>query len=109
MRQIDKMSKDEILDFLQRCEHRLCENCPADAFHSDGAACTCAAHYLAREISPKLVPRWATIKSDTDIETMLKVLNQTCERYETCGECPYDDDAKTCRVLFFCEKVEVFE
>ena len=109
MRQIDKMSKDGILDFLQRCEHRVCENCPADAFHSDGAACTCAAHYLAREIPPKLVPRWATIKSDEDIETMFDVFSQTCVRYETCGKCPYYNDAKDCRKLFFCEEVEVIE
>ena len=109
MRQIDKMSKDEILDFLQRCEDRACETCPAHEFRSDGTTSTCVAHYLEMELPAKRLPRWATIKSDTDMETMLDTFNRKCVSYPTCGKCPYYNVEKDCRALFFCEEVEVFE
>ena len=52
MRRIDKMSKNEILNFLKRCEDLECETCPA----YETITCTtakCAATYLEQELVQK--------------------------------------------------------
>ena len=89
MKRYEKMSKEEILNFVKGCLSRSCRECPAQAHFNEPY---CSVEYLMDEI--QMIPRWKTVKTQEDLNRIFEEFRvNCCLKYPCdCAGCTYDND-----------------
>ena len=112
MRRYEKMSNEELYGFLKHIFSGGCLDCPALSLRPVMETCgTCARRYLEQEIA---VPRWKTVKSQSDMEFVMNEFADFCKCHSSAPhlckqDCPYYESEEDCAHIWLSELVEVIE
>lgn len=115
MKRIERMSKDEIVNFLFTRLLSGCDNfCPMLGRCHDSCI-ESLREYLNEDITVKKVPRIATILTLDGLKEADKVLTDICNSND-CFDCPYSkrnfpDGEKygNCNIRYLAEEIEIIE
>ena len=104
MKRFEKMSKEEIMEFITKCNTCDCKNCPGA---NRGTRMGCLINYLNAKVTLK--KRWQTITSNEDVVRLHSEFESFCGNRISCVGCPYKGESSDsdCYDSFLCEEVEV--
>ena len=118
MKRYEKMSKEEIIGFLEKA--RDCDSCPLSNEERNGNGyceesgfkdCAKASFsFLTQKIDIKKVPRITTIRTKEELSEARKQFVKICRNQMFpggCQGCPYLSDTGYCFDSFLLEEIEV--
>ena len=105
------MTKEQMLKFVEECQVRFCNECPAYGGYNGTSYIECCVAYLKAEVSKAEVTmkkRWQIIKSDKDLMRMREEFWDFC-RGKHCRECKFGEIkiSEDCFVKYLCQEIEV--